>query len=406
MSALSRNQVRRKVRWALLLIVVSVLTFAGPPTAAGREKAPAGNAGLPAPTTPHGIGNIDIFLSQCPTTDPAFAQIWSDFKIRRNGFAVAVPACRDPISTIPVEEYTDELIVLQGLRVAYYMDRGQSGHLPWTLGRTLYDWMKSKIVGIDIRDGSGSSCCEDFGGPTIIVGAQDDFNRDFDRGWRGIAGNIDLYAHETRHVDGFPHDSCCGISNGCDESFDESKLSPYGVQWWLNALWLTGGINVGYACTPGASDDTDWFQVACSGFQMRFCSGKPPDEPRPVEPGGVCSPTCIPAASTLCLQGGRFQATATWRTADGGSGVGQAEPLTADSGYFWFFQPTNVEVLVKVLDACSFDPHKWVFAAGLTNVEVILTVTDLQTGASRSYTNPQGLAFQPIQDTSAFETCP
>lgn len=28
------------------------------------------------------------------------------------------------------------------------------------------------------------------------------------------------------------------------------------------------------------------------------------------------------------------------------------------------------------------------------------------TGAVRTYTNPQGTAFQPIQDTSAFATCP
>ncbi|MEP6769608.1 MAG: hypothetical protein ABJC61_13125 [Acidobacteriota bacterium] len=48
----------------------------------------------------------------------------------------------------------------------------------------------------------------------------------------------------------------------------------------------------------------------------------------------------------------------------------------------------------------------WVFAGGLTNVEVTLTVSDLHTGAVRTYRNPLGTAFQPLQDTAAFATCP
>jgi hypothetical protein len=67
-----------------------------------------------------------------------------------------------------------------------------------------------------------------------------------------------------------------------------------------------------------------------------------------------------------------------------------------------------VEAVVKVLDACSFPgaPRFWVFAAGLTNVEVVLTVTDTATGAVKTYTNPLNRAFQPVQDTAAFATCP
>ena len=53
--------------------------------------------------------------------------------------------------------------------------------------------------------------------------------------------------------------------------------------------------------------------------------------------------------------------------------------------------PDNVEVLVKVLDACSTSSHRfWVFAAGLTNLESNLIVTDTVTGAFRVYTNPSG----------------
>jgi hypothetical protein len=37
---------------------------------------------------------------------------------------------------------------------------------------------------------------------------------------------------------------------------------------------------------------------------------------------------------------------------------------------------------------------------------VNLTLTDTKTGTVKTYTNPLGVAFQPIQDTNAFATCP
>jgi len=115
---------------------------------------------------------------------------------------------------------------------------------------------------------------------------------------------------------------------------------------------------------------------------------------------------CTADPTTLCLSGGRFQVQAAWRSpSQGTSGQGGAVSLTPDTGTFWFFGAANVEVIVKVLDACSLNAHEWVFAAGLTDVEVTLTVTDTQTGAVQTYVNPAGTAFQPIQDTAAFATC-
>ena len=90
--------------------------------------------------------------------------------------------------------------------------------------------------------------------------------------------------------------------------------------------------------------------------------------------------TCTPDDQTLCLNDGRFRVTATWTKPDGSSGQGHAVTLTGDTGYFWFFDSTNVEVIVKVLEACGVNGHRWVFASGLTNVQVNLTVTDVVTG--------------------------
>jgi hypothetical protein len=111
------------------------------------------------------------------------------------------------------------------------------------------------------------------------------------------------------------------------------------------------------------------------------------------------------AADTLSLQGGRFQVGVTWKTTDGATGPGTPVTLTGDSGYFWFFNAANVELIVKVLDGCSLNQRFWVFAGGLTNVNTTLTVTDTHTGAVKIYTNPPSTPFKPIQDTSAFN-CP
>jgi Alcohol dehydrogenase GroES-like domain len=88
------------------------------------------------------------------------------------------------------------------------------------------------------------------------------------------------------------------------------------------------------------------------------------------------------------------------------NGQGRGVALTPDTGYFWFFDAANVEVVIKVLNGCGSNSRYWTFAGGLTDVNVILTVTDTQTGVIKTYTNPQGTPFQPIQDTDAFATCP
>ena len=113
---------------------------------------------------------------------------------------------------------------------------------------------------------------------------------------------------------------------------------------------------------------------------------------------------CTETSTAMCLNNNRFKVEATWQTSNQ-SGQANVVKLTSDTGYLWFFSSSNVEVVIKVLNACGINGY-WVFAGGLTDVRVTLTVTDTQTGAVKQYTNPQGTPFAPIQDTSAFSTCP
>jgi hypothetical protein len=111
--------------------------------------------------------------------------------------------------------------------------------------------------------------------------------------------------------------------------------------------------------------------------------------------------------------------TADWTKPSGESGHGIPVKLRAvttsvfgdlispinDTGAFYFFSPDNLELMVKALDGCQINSRYWVFAAGLSNVAITITVTDTRTGAVKTYINPQGVAFAPVQDTGAFGLC-
>ncbi len=111
---------------------------------------------------------------------------------------------------------------------------------------------------------------------------------------------------------------------------------------------------------------------------------------------------CAPSETTLCLNDSRFEVEVSWRDSGGRTGVGQARSITADTGYFWFFSETNIELVIKVLDARSINQKFWVFFGALSNVEYDITVTDTVTGAVKTYHNPLG-QFASVGDTGAFE---
>lgn len=116
--------------------------------------------------------------------------------------------------------------------------------------------------------------------------------------------------------------------------------------------------------------------------------------------------TCTQNDTTLCLNNNRYKVTIDWKKSTGETGNGHGIRLTGDSGYFWFFDSSNIEAVIKVLNGCGINTHYWVFAAGLTNVEATINVLDTSNGTPKQYVNPQGTPFAPIQDTSAFSTCP
>ncbi len=129
------------------------------------------------------------------------------------------------------------------------------------------------------------------------------------------------------------------------------------------------------------------------------------DEPTDVVPnnGSVSGPQ--PTAALINRD--RFRVTLDWSGFDDPGGAAFVSDLgTDDSALFYFLDPENLEILVKVIDACDFNDHYWVFYAAATDVEFTLTVTDTLNGTENQYTNPLGQLGGGINDTSAFATCP
>lgn len=116
---------------------------------------------------------------------------------------------------------------------------------------------------------------------------------------------------------------------------------------------------------------------------------------------------CSESATNLCLNGDRYYVDTFFRTPSGAGQAGAVPiPSAPDSGVFHFFSPSNLEMLVKVLNGCGSNARYWVFYAATTNVELAVRVSDSHTGRVRTYYNPQNRPAPPVQDTSAFATCP
>jgi len=107
--------------------------------------------------------------------------------------------------------------------------------------------------------------------------------------------------------------------------------------------------------------------------------------------GGYSGP-CRVGDSFLCLRQRRFEVQVHWTDPDvaGNFGSGGAIPvaISDESGLFWFFNPANLELVVKVLDGGALNGHYWVFYGALSDVEYWVTVRDTVGGLNRTYHNP------------------
>ncbi|HET9768539.1 MAG TPA: CSLREA domain-containing protein, partial [Thermoanaerobaculia bacterium] len=180
-----------------------------------------------------------------------------------------------------------------------------------------------------------------------------------------------------------------GVADGVTlASGDQGGSAAHPLDPKLAPLAEQGGPTPTHAPLPGspaldagAPADASLF---CAAFDQRGVRRDDAATGR-CDAGAVeLTPSCVPGKDHLCLAGGRFEVTARWQSGEL-AGSATAVPVTDESGSFWFFAASNLELTVKVVDACGAgaDGRFWVFSSGLTDTAVTLTVRDTATGRLR-----------------------
>ena len=122
----------------------------------------------------------------------------------------------------------------------------------------------------------------------------------------------------------------------------------------------------------------------------------PPPDPEP-EP----DPESDHSRTRAHFLGGSYSADVTLE--DGRQARVVDAKLPGDqSAVFYFFDPTNSEMLVKVLDGCAINGYRWVFVAAATDQGFHLQVNENRTGQARVYVHESGTLAPALGDLQAF----
>lgn len=263
--------------------------------------------------------------------------------------------------------------------------------------------------------------------PARLYTAGDFFWTSLDRGqtWTQLSPPVTPYAVACLRIDPRPPGALYLAGGSLDPSAHQVyKSLDHGLTWiaadsglpagavpldlqidaQTSALYLATPLGVYVSRNGGASYDLENAGLAPGTVNALALD--------PLQPGKIYAATehsgvysspgvCNAGPQVLCLAGGRFRATVSWSVPSLGAGTGTAGALSDDTGTFWFFSPSALELVVKVVDGRAVNGHFWVFRGALTDTAYTLTITDLVTGAQRLYQNPAG-ELTSAADTSAF----
>jgi hypothetical protein len=177
--------------------------------------------------------------------------------------------------------------------------------------------------------------------------------------------------------------SCDGVPRPAFLYSDQVKGGTFGGSSGSAAMLANGDVVAQLYGGCGSNDDCSPEQFTVDGaFATSFQTLQ--QFLQPGAGGGVCRPDKF----TLCLMGKRFRVQVSWTNQfDGSSGGGLAIPSTDSTGFFYFTDPSNYELIVKIL---NFAPVIKVFYGELTNLHFTITITDTATGTVKTYQNTAG----------------
>lgn len=224
------------------------------------------------------------------------------------------------------------------------------------------------------------------------------------RGWRGGTG-IDSIEPGSEVPAPGPVSAVAGGSVDFRAALlSPAEGSPVAATWFVNGAAAGSGSAFRFAPTAAGTYTVELKTRDTTPLVKTAMAGAALDSSRSwtVKVGGTAAaPSCAGSGRDLCLLGNRFRVQVGWKNQHGGnSGQGTAVPMSAETGYFWFFNSGNAELMVKILDGRGVNGKFWVFYGSLSDVEYTITVTDTTNGATKTYRNPPG-NMASVADTSA-----
>ena len=157
----------------------------------------------------------------------------------------------------------------------------------------------------------------------------------------------------------------------------------------------------------GTVPNTKVFDWIKDGFAGRGSARPPQPDPGP-DPGPDPTPnppppsegSCTPTTTLLQFDGG-YEVSMCYVTPGGEEGQAKAEAWSSEGGILWFFGRENPEVLVKVLNGCRNNGHRWVFVAPVTTLDFTLWVVG-PNGERWTHGNRQNETAATKSDLMAF----
>lgn len=214
-----------------------------------------------------------------------------------------------------------------------------------------------------------------------------DFAREFDANgavWVGCLGGRDTLVHEVGHNLGLRHD----IENSTGPPYVEygrghvRHVDGHAVD---TIMAVHGLSRTGSRIGEFSSADRRWLGTIPIGdattdasrallYTIEDASNYAPTKVR--DPAPVAD--CAESDTTACLDRGRFEVQATY-SVNGVDGRARerAAMLDGDGALFYFFDPGNPELLVKVANGCWLNGHYWVFGSAATDLGYTIRITNL-----------------------------
>jgi len=174
-----------------------------------------------------------------------------------------------------------------------------------------------------------------------------------------------------------------------------AALTDYELHVTFTALATGQSITFDKAPGPPSGDNDSTRLKTSSGREPLVAPTAPSGEVlrTKVAPRLLTNPAAeaaepLAAANDLMLSSGRVKVQVTWKSQySGQGGSALVIPQKDEYGYFYFTDPNNPEIFVKVLD---FGAKYAVLAAGLTDYEFHVTFTVLRTGQTLTFDRPAG----------------